>query len=366
MAIVFDDQKLERFIPVTYVELVQTLEKQNLINPIKLQKIATDLRKHFHETFHDNLLKTKAHYHHFNPDRDTVTLVKLDETALKNEEENFLAKMQTILNNANYEQLSHEELEDAINETSPYGVDVSIDLDAFDEIMIFFRGSAVKTEAIKRLKTLYLKKESVSVDVFRRLFILFKSHDEPDKIYLKLFKDIPKSDLEMLFPNTKVKIALFDKIKLMITGGGGTVGGIMTLLSKMAVALDPVALISAIGAFAGIIWRQIASVFNHRTKYMAQLAKNLYFYNLDNNAGVISYLNDLAEDEEAKEALLAYTFLLHEKEPISQEVLDQKIEMFMEETFGVPMDFEVDDAVEKLILLNLVQKDGDQLVIKPN
>ena len=46
-----------------------------------------------------------------------------------------------------------------------------------------------------------------------------------DFIYVKMFKRIPQIDLEMLFPNTKVAFRPFDKLKLMVTAGGGTVAG---------------------------------------------------------------------------------------------------------------------------------------------
>ena len=43
---------------------------------------------------------------------------------------------------------------------------------------------------------------------------------------------------------------------------------------------------------------------------MKALADSLYFKNLDNNAGVFHHLVDAAEEEEFKEAVLAYYFLL--------------------------------------------------------
>ena len=39
-------------------------------------------------------------------------------------------------------------------------------------------------------------------------------------VYMRLFKDIPQEDLEMMFPNTQVQLRLFDKIKLGVTAGG--------------------------------------------------------------------------------------------------------------------------------------------------
>jgi len=353
----YNTNKLERFIPITFVELEENILFLNIANKEDTKKFATLLRKIYHTIFHTQLLDIKKDYHSFNPDRDTITLKQYNNSELKNIEDSFLKNMIPLLNSANYEQLSQEEINEAFEETSPYGVEVSVDFNEFDNILLFFRGSAIKQEKRRTLKKLFLKKEDISTQIYRRLFILFKQKvDGKDLIYLKLFKDIPKSDLEMLFPNTKVKIALLDKVKLAVTGGGGTIAGSFTLLGKLAIALEPMALLSAIGAFGAIVWRQISSIFNHRVKYMAQLTKNLYFYNLDNNAGAISYILDMAEDEESKEVFLSYMFLLQSKEPLSIEDLDLKIEQYIQEQYSVPMDFEIDDAIQKLVALNLVIK----------
>ena len=38
-----------------------------------------------------------------------------------------------------------------------------------------------------------------------------------DFIYMKLFKNIPQTDIEMVFPTTRVKFRMFDKVKLGVT-----------------------------------------------------------------------------------------------------------------------------------------------------
>ena len=95
--------------------------------------------------------------------------------------------------------------------------------------------------------------------------------------------------------------------------------------------------------------------------------KTLYFHNLDNNAGVFDFLVHEAEEEECKEALLAYYFLLAERnengEPFTEEELDDRIEQWIEEKFGVHLDFEVDDALRKLEDKKLLVKEGDRYLV---
>jgi hypothetical protein len=368
MHIDYNHNKLERFIPITLSELEEEVSKLPMPHKDKLKQLASLLQKHYHTSFHEELLYLKKSYQPFNPDSDTITLKKYTTTQLEEREEELFSHIVTLLERANYEQLTQKNINEAIEETSPYGVSVSVDFSEFNKLLLFFRGSAIKTEKRRSFKTLFLQKRETHTKIYRRLLLLFKQEVEGKTyIYIKLFKDIPQSDLEMLFPNIKVKIALFDKLKLLVTGGGGTVTGVMSFLGKVAVTLEPMALLSAIGGFVALLVRQVMSIFNHRTKYMAQLAKKLYFYNLNNNAGTLTHILDMAEDEESKEAFLAYAFLLKAETPITKETLDGEIEHFIQSAFHLPMNFEIDDALAKLVELQLVQHHQGKLkAVNPN
>jgi hypothetical protein len=68
---------------------------------------------------------------------------------------------------------------------------------------------------------------------------------------------------------------------------------------------------------------------------------------------------DTAEAEECKEALLAYLFVSGSERPLDRKELDSLIEAYMLETYDIPMDFEVDDGVRKLLQLGLIdESDG--------
>jgi hypothetical protein len=212
---------------------------------------------------------------------------------------------------------------------------------------------------------LYLKKRQFETPVYKRLFLFFQFREQgnvkdsddhrADYLFLKSFRDVPQSDLEMLLPNTKVRMRIFDKIKIGVTGGGGTVGGVMATITKIGAAANPFTWAIAIAGLAGIIWRQISKVFVQRTRYMADLAQQLYFCNLDNNFGALVHLSDLAHDEEAKEALLAYAYLAKSEDGLTQQQLDQQIEKHLADTYQVDVDYEVEDGVAKLQRAGLLQ-----------
>ncbi|HHB91692.1 MAG TPA: DUF3754 domain-containing protein, partial [Thioploca sp.] len=113
--------------------------------------------------------------------------------------------------------------------------------------------------------------------------------------------------------------------------------------------LNPIVLITTFGGLIGIIFKQIMNIFNQRNKYTMVLSQNLYFHNLDNNFGAISHLIDTAEEEEGKEVILAYYFLYHNPDKdFTQKDLDNEVEKYIKDKYGVSIDFEIDDGVKKL------------------
>jgi hypothetical protein len=91
---------------------------------------------------------------------------------------------------------------------------------------------------------------------------------------------------------------------------------------------------------------------------MKSLSENLYFRNLDNDAGVFHHLLDAAEEAEAIEAVLAYHFLRTADHPLTKSELDSRVEEWFASRWGERFDFEVDDGLRKLQEYGLVTSDG--------
>jgi hypothetical protein len=188
---------------------------------------------------------------------------------------------------------------------------------------------------------------------------------------LKLFRNIPKADLEMLFPNTQVKMRLVDKLVL---GVPAVVGGVPVMLKLAPVAFalaiviglesGDVNLASIVAGLSGLVglglflFRQWDKFKSRKVLFLRTLAENLYFLNIDNNEGVLTRLVDEAEEEEHKEALLAYYFLSLEP-GLSADDLDARIERWLEEHCHAHVDFQVDDALGELERLELARRDDD-------
>jgi len=395
-----NNEVLEHFIPVSRPELIEDLCHFLDLSEEKKQLYQLFCNR-FTAIYHAQLLQKNQlidYYLPFSPDLDTISRKTYTIDQYDSLKKALFSNTDEMLIKANFKQLTQQQLNKALNNISPYGVEVSVNFDAFDEIKIFYRGVAIRSDYKRLWKTFWLKKTKLDIKIFRRLFILLQpknikheievlqkqkkiSYSQAENlikkklnlteetlnghtIYIKFFKDIPQSDLEMLFPNTRVRMRLFDKIKLSITGGSGTIGGIAATAGKIAASIDPITIAVAIFGFAGVLWRQISSIFTQRTKYMATLSQHLYYYNMDNNRGALTHIIDLAEAEETKEAILTY-FFLQKYGDISSEDLDQHIELFILNKYAIPMDFEVSDGIAKLKELGLIDENNHKLSVIP-
>ncbi len=99
---------------------------------------------------------------------------------------------------------------------------------------------------------------------------------------------------------------------------------------------------------------------NRKMRFLKTLAESLYFKNLDNNSGVFHRLIDAAEEEECKEMLLGFYFLLKAKQPLDAAALDAAIQDWFARRWDCVLDFDVGDALAKLERYGLAERRGDR------
>lgn len=350
-----------------------------------------------HYEFHDHLEKLKTCYAPFNPDADTRGVLKYSAAEKENLQKQLVAEMTAILTAANFEKITAQDLKQALGEESLFQIRLEVDFNDFEDVIFFRRGESVKEETLVKYFGLWKKPFNFTNYDRVAVYIKFKEADyfeqqkrkhlyfEPGSTVIKLFHNVPKADLEMLFPNSTVRMKTIDKI---IIGVPAAVSGIIVLVTKLGASLllvgsvisfwlgfkdeevqvkqqHLIALGAGLGTLAGFLFRQINKYKNRKIKFMKALADNLYFKNLDNNAGVFYHLIDAAEEEEFKEAVLAYYFLLTATEPLSKSELDQRIENWLADRWDCHMDFEIGDAIQKLQRLKLIAADNDDLRCVP-
>jgi len=373
---VSEAQQTEHFVPFRRRALFRRLADRLPDEDRQRQflALAEMLAAVFHYEFHQRLESLKRDYAPFNPDTDTVRLEQLRPSERKEALCALLTTLDEVLVAANYRRLRADEIEAALAGASLWGLDLDVDLDIFEQLEMYARGDVLQQREMRSWRTGF-RLRRFDVDIFQRLVVAFKLRRQPratdravtDAVYLKLFKDIPKMDLEMLLPGTRARIRRLDQLKIgapLVGGVGGFGMKVWTLVGAAAGGLWAWGL-----ALFGLVGYGVKSFLGYkrtRDRYAAVLTEHLYFQNLNSNAGVFTQLIDAAEEEETKEAALAYYFLWTEPEcGRDPHRLDARIERFLSEELEREVDFEVNDAMDKLRALGLLRVDGQQLSVPP-
>ena len=340
------------------------------------------------------LIDLELAYEPFSPDSDLMQTRAFSAQERGTLQGRLVEKMCSLLKQANFTRIDPADFHVILTKDSHYGLDLQVDVKAFEEIAIFYRGAVNNINRRRDLKKAYIGWKDVKVPVFQRLFILFKlkpfdkrvqevMQDEKvdrkegekivkrlrsmlpvalneDCVYMKLFKNMPRSDVEMIFPNTKVRFRLFDKIKFGVTAGSGLGMGAVGTVSKIAVASNPYTLVMALIGLGGVAARQASNFVNQRNRYMVVMARNLYFHSMADNRGVMTLLADRAAEEDIKEEMLLYGMLAKRQTRVSElKAVDKEIEDYLAKTFSVDVDFDLDDALGRLKEDGIVTENAD-------
>lgn len=394
----FDPAPAGRFIPFTRADLVDVLDEMDRVpadDAERFRALAKLLSATFHVEFREHLERLKDAYAPFAQDPDTRTVRTFDAVDRAQAQRDLVQGLEALLEHANFERISTEEIHQAFEEEALLKVRVEVDLDDFEHLLIFRRGETHRTREISTFKG--LRRRTVSFTNYEKVlvFVTFKDTDHftdrdidvdklpfaPGSTVLKMFQDVPKPDIESLFPNTKIRMRWVDRL---LIGIPAIISGIIVVSTKLLttigllllvagfylgvrdepVELDQTTLIAlgaGLGSVGGYLVRQFTKFKARRLEFLKTLADNLYFRNLDNDAGVFHNLLDSAEEEETKEAILGWYFLRAAGRPLSMEELDRTVEEWFADRLDCVLDFDVTDGVDKLRRLGLVTGDDHDL-----
>lgn len=392
-----DAESRERFIPVTRFALFDRLSDPRLWPHGQ----AAEVRRFFHYLDHwrqqqygARLLALEQAYEPFSPDSDLLITRSYTEPERAALQRQVISGVERLLKQANYTRIDPQQVDLILTRETHYGLDLHVDLGAFEELLIYSRGASTRAEQRRNLRS-FLRRQEIAIPIYRRLLVLFKLKPEErrieelmrdeklsrkhatrlarrlrrllapevrdDCIYLKLFKNIPRVDLEMIFPNTRVNFRPLDKLKLGITSSAGLGMGAFSAAGKIALlSSNPVAAAGAVFGLGGLAFRQCMNFLNQRQKYMVVMAQNLYFHAMGDNRGVMVKLASRAAEEDVKEEILLYSVLARQVVRRSDlPEVDRAIESYMQSTFGVEVDFDIDDALDRLINEGIVSEQSD-------
>ncbi|HKJ63408.1 MAG TPA: DUF3754 domain-containing protein, partial [Hyphomicrobiales bacterium] len=310
-----------------------------------------------------------------------------------------------LVTSANFHDIGPDEMDEIFEKASPDGVHVEVEFEEYELCLMFHRGETKIQKQKRDIRKLFLKHTTFEVDLYKRLFVAIKFKTEEqriaelkqeglddkaahkklkkmrkmlppafssDHIYVKIFKNIPKYDVEMLFPNLRVKMKYRDKLQLGGSALFGTFTWAVGTASKLlvAVALSPIVLAGTlITGVGGIMYAQVRNIFVTRDRYRMQLAQSLYFQNIANNQAALALMVDEAEEEDVKEEALLYVHLC--QTPVHESQLENlriRINAFLFKNFRTDVNFDITDALDRLMARGLVRRSstGELWVMPPD
>lgn len=390
----------DAYIPVRKTDILNALLERMPAEHERKQsrQLARLLGAIYHYEYFEQLERLRNDYFYFNPELEPhahFERIELDRTY-----KDLVDALHRVLEDAGFAEMSHAEIESAHRERQHLRVQLEAPLEDFLEIQFFRRGHHQAVFEVADWFGLRRRKIEAKVHDDIVLFVAMKTEADvaqlrtdtrrarpkarPGAVLLKYFSNVAAGDLNALIPDVRVVMSAVDKLMIGVPALVGGVPIVLNLVPTLSVLFlvigfylgisgaveadqtkTALAALSAVVAFGGFVMQQWMKYQHRSLKYQKQLTDNVYYRNINNNVGIFDAIIGAAEEQECKEAYLAYHFLLEATDRPTQAILDQRIESWVRQAFGVDVAFECDEALAKLDRLGLLRRDGDTLAAAP-
>ncbi len=388
----------EAYIPVRKSDLLKALAGRAETDSAQFAEFSRVLGAMLHYEYFDRLERLRDDYYYFNPDLDHHD--HFERADVEDAYSDLMKLIGEVLQGANFKEISRDEIKRAHAEHPITRVALETSPEDFREVRFYSRGR--HREKFEVRQWFGLRKREIEAEVFDNVILVVATkppeemHDKkqikryatskirPGCVLIKFFRHIPEPDLHMLFPNARIVLNLRDKVMLGVPAVAVGVPLLINILPTLTVLflvlgfyLGLTGAVSgddhrkAFGALSGLVGLG-AFFFQQWVRYQRQelrhhktVADNVYFRNIANNGGIFDYIVGSAEQQEWREALLGYHFLLTAKEPLTGDELDRRVEAWLKQWFGIEVNFEAEDALEKLEHFGLLKRDGEKLSVLP-
>ena len=378
-------RKREAFIPYSREELIELCIADGRLateDIPRFRAFCEILAAHYNFQFHKQLETLKRNYAPFDPDAVDHATLASEAVASDLRVERFAETLRAVLESANYTKLDDLAIHEAIANTALIDLQTEVDFNDFEEVVFYYREAKPTTLELKRF---YFWKRKVATDIFSQVVLgikyknaayfhqqkrkLDKLNFTPGLMYLYLYKNIPRYDLELLFPNVQLRMNLIDRLLFVLPALGAGVMMLMKALPNLLLVLalilfltmgpewlaetgvheeqikdfTPVllAFFSVAAALGGFAFKQYSGYQTKRMKFMKDVTDTLFFKNLATNSSVFHTVIDSAEEEEAKEVILVYYHLLTTDVGCDPAELDASIEGWLAEKGAPAVDFDM-------------------------
>lgn len=326
------------------------------------------------------------------PEPTTVTDARRKNESSQTSEKRLFQTFERVLKAANYRRLSPEELTLAFEEESLIQLRTKVEFEDFSQMLCYTRGDTFKETIVRKL---FFWKENRRIAVYERLVLLLKFKDQnyfaakhagqrkkpvlnfsPGKMYLYYYKNVPRHDLEVLFPNLQTSMTIKDLLLFAIPALGAAIWLMVKALPQLLIiavaivffTMGPeilalldleeyriqgivpvmITLFTVLATLGGFALRQYGNYRRKQIQFQKNITDTLFFRNLAANEAVLHSLVDQAEEEVTKEIMLVYYHLLGTKQKLTAAELDQKIEDWMRDRFDVRFNFDINDPIARL------------------
>ena len=380
----------EAFIPYSRQEIIDLCladGKIAIADRENFRQFCEILIAYYHFKLHRSLEILKTSFSPLNPDLPDEASQSISKSDFQ--QEDFITTFESILQQANYFPLSKRELEKALLEDSLFDLKTNVNFDAFEQMICYCRGDSVTEVDVKKWG---FKKVRLKVPIYQRVVLLIKfkteqqyqnnvaAEDElnfkPGKIYLYLYKNLSKLDLEFIFPNIEMSMNWKDRLLFGVPAIGAAIPLALRALPQFILVLGVliylilghqpidvlqvkeedikniapliITVLSLIIALGGFAFKQYTNYKNKQIRFQKNVTETLFYRNIANNSGVFKYLIDAAEEEECKEIILVYYHLLTTPKALTPLQLDNQIESWMADKFGTVIDFDIEKPLRNL------------------
>ena len=369
--------KEESFIPVHPNEFQAALERSSETDQNALEfvrSIKAHLASKIHHRIHERFKRLIESYTFVDPDRESADAELAATIASDVSNIELIEATEDLLLLANYHRLTPSQIYQALRTATSWGVSLKIRFSDYKRLRVYARGDALGHRVARRWYRLFRKSE-FSVPIYRQLVVAFERSSPSGQLHLRMLKNIPHADVDMLLPGS-IKITWLDQGKIGIP----TLWGFSMTVTRLVRSMWILALLGAVEIFRAV-WMYIAvgiaamlysikvffSYRHARNRQLLNVAQSLYFQTLSNNKGVLLRLQDEAEQQSLSQAmLLVYVLKNWENQgarlrPLdSIESLDLACEELLDKLGFGKIDFDIQASIRFLLESRVLQPSQEQ------
>ena len=314
----------EAFIPYRRSDIIALCLKDGQLSSAEAKKFkdfCQILSAYYHFRFHQTLEVFKDNYVPFNPNTDIQVLDGGTVEEYEQMESTVVDAFHHILERANYITLPKSMVKRALETKSLINLKSEVDFDDFDRCFCYYRGDSSKKVSLKKL---FFWREEKIIETFERIVLLIKFKEAayfrakkvkirdlkfiPGKMYVYFYKNIPKLDIDLLFPNVTTSMTWRDRLLFGIPAIGAAIPlilralpNILLLIAAILLFLNAQSLVEELDiqqyqvrdvmpvlvatlslgmALGGFAFKQYSKYKSKKIKFQKNVSDTLFFKNL--------------------------------------------------------------------------------------